>query len=591
MKIKTRELQIQGIPISRGIAIGKPFFFSTVEKDCPEFSIAADEVESEISRYRQAVVASQQEVKRLKEQLEHEGAVEGAAVLDAHLQMMQDPLLTTVVEMEIKKTKKNAESVFRGCIKRVEQKFKDIQDPFFRERFKDIQDIARRISAHLNEGIRHSLAHIPENSIVFARELAPSETAEAKTPSVSAFVTEVGGATSHAAIVAKAKGIPYVTSVDFALIQRFPHSEVIVDGRTGDVILNPTTETLAKYKQYQKQLESHFESLEKAGFLDASTYDGYPVRLSANIEMVNELDLLHEYGSNGVGLFRSEFIFLASHNFPSEEEQYSIYKRVVEKMKGLPIVIRTFDIGGDKFPEHQHLRKELSHHPLLGCRAIRFLLKEQAIFKTQLRAILRASVSGNVSILFPMISSLSELREAKELIEQAKDELRASGHEFSPNVPLGCMIEVPSAAVITDALAQECSFLSIGTNDLVQYTLAVDREMQGLSPWDVPTHPSIIRLIKMIAIQAGQHGVPISVCGEIAADPRFTPLLVGLGVNELSVSSRYLPVVKNAIRNISYLDAVSLAEVALEMKTSEEIQALLTQEYMKSVPSDFLFNC
>lgn len=591
MKTKTEELQIQGTPISRGIAIGTPFFFSIEEHDCPDFPISIDNIEAEIVRYRDAIAKSRQEVSRLKEQLESEGAIEGAAVLEAHLQMMQDPLLTTVVEEEIRTTRKNAESLFQASIKKVEKKFKDMKDPFFRERFKDIQDIARRVIAHLKEGCRSSLAQLPDNSIVFTHELAPSDTAEAKAFSVSAFVTEVGGATSHAAIVAKAKGMPYVSSVDVGLIQRFSHRQVIVDGRTGKVILNPSSETLNTYRRFQKQLESHFESLEKTGKLEASTYDGYSIRLCANIEMVNELDMLHAYGGDGVGLFRSEFIFLANHTFPSEEEQVSIYQRVVEKMRGLPIVIRTFDIGGDKFPEHKQLHKEVDHHPLLGCRAIRFLLKEKDIFKTQLRAILRASVYGKVSILFPMIASLSELREAKALVQQAKEELQKERKSVAPHVPIGCMIEVPSTAVITGAIAQECEFLSIGTNDLVQYALAVDRGVQGFNSWDTPTHPSIARLIKLITLQANRRGVSVSVCGEIAADPRFTPLLIGLGVNELSVAPRYLPVVKNAIRNISYLDAVALAEQALQMNTSDEIQTLLTEEYVRSVPSDFLYNC
>jgi phosphotransferase system enzyme I (PtsI) len=590
MTIKTREIQIQGTPISRGIAIGKPYFFAVVEKACPDFSVAQDQVDKEIVRYRNAVTASIEEVKKLREQLEAEGAVEGAAVLDTHLQMLQDPLLTSVVEEGIRSSRRNAESVFQISIKRVEQKFREIRDPFFRERFKDIQDISRRVMAHLHECGRASLAHLPPNSIVFARELAPSDTAEAACPGVCAFVTEMGGATSHAAIVAKAKGIPFVTSVDFALLQRFQHSEVIVDGRTGDVILNPTQSTLAKYRQYQQQLVNHFEQLEKAGSLGSETYDGHTVKLTINVEMLNELDMMHKYGGEGVGLFRSEFIFLANNNFPGEDEQFAIYRRLVDKTNGLPVVIRTFDIGGDKFPDHQHLLQE-TQYPSIGCRAIRFLLKEREIFKAQLRAILRASAFGSVSVLFPMISSLTELLEAKQLMKEASSELKKAGVKIAKKVPIGCMIEVPAAAVIADLLAKESDFLSIGTNDLAQYALALDRTSQETNPWYAPTHPAIIRLIKLIVMQANQEGVPVTVCGEIAADPRFTPLLIGLGVNELSVALRYLPVVKNAMRSISYFDALELADTALRMKTASEIQGLLTHAYQANVPTDCLFNC
>lgn len=590
MTIKTREIQVQGIPISRGIAIGRPYFLNRVERDCPDFTVSPEQVEKEIIRYRGAVNASLEEVRKLRDQLEAEGALEGAAVLDTHLQMMQDPLLTTVVEQEIRSCRKNAESVFQASIKKVEQKFREIRDPFFRERFKDIQDISRRVMSHLHEGGRSSLANLPPNSIVFARELAPSDTAEAASPGVSAFVTEMGGATSHAAIIAKAKGIPYVTNVDFSLLQRFQNGEVIVDGRTGDIVLNPTKESLAKYRNYQQQLTNHFEELEKAGSLGSETYDGHTVKLTTNVEMLNELDMLHQYGGGGVGLFRSEFIFLANSNFPGEEEQLAIYRRLVDKAQGLPVVIRTFDIGGDKFPDHQHLLQEM-HYPAIGCRAIRFLLKEREIFKTQLRAILRASAFGDVSVLFPMISSLTELLEAKQLMKEAQSELKKAGVKTAKKVRIGCMIEVPAAAVIADLLARESDFLSIGTNDLAQYALALDRTSQETNPWYAPTHPAIVRLIKLIVVQANQEGVPVTVCGEIAADPRFTPLLVGLGVHELSVASRFLPVVKNAMRSISYFDALELADMALRMKTAAEIQDLLTAAYQANVPSDVLFNC
>lgn len=589
------EIRLQGTPICAGIAIGCPFFFTFMDDVIPEFTIAVEEVGDEIARFRRALKRSRQDILRLQKQLEMDGALEGAAILDTHLQMMQDPALTTEIEKKIRETLKNTESIFQRVIHDYEEKFNRISDKFFRERFKDIQDIYRRIMGHLRESVRISLADIPKNSIVFSHELAPSDTAEARHDCVSAFVTEVGGETSHAAIMAKAKGIPYVASLDFDHLEGVRHSTVIVDGRTGDVILNPSKQTLRKYRELQKQLTEHFKNLEDVGGLEAETIDGYQVRLSANVEMLNEIEMLHEYGSCGVGLFRSEYIFLAEDSFPSEdafppeEEQFEAYYGIVKNMNGLPVVIRTFDIGGDKFKDFEKLRHETN--PFLGCRAIRFLLNEPEIFRTQIRAILRASAFGEVRIMFPMISGLPEFLESKKFVLETQEQLRKEGVAFGENIKLGCMVEVPSAAITCDLLAKECDFLSIGTNDLVQYSLAVDRGNQQMSYLYTPTHPGVIRMIKMIVAEGHKNGIPVSVCGEIAADPRFTALLLGLGVRELSVAPRYTPVVKNAIRNTSIVEASHLAEQVLGIPTAEEIQELLVQEHQKSFPDDFFYNC
>lgn len=588
MKHKMREIHLRGDPICLGISIGKPFFLTFVEDALPEFSISPEDLEGEILRYRNALAKGREDIKRLQKQLEQERILEGAAILDAQLQMMKDPLMTTRVETEIRHTMKNAETIFHKIIKQFQKKFNSLSDPFFRERFKDIQDISQRVIGYLLESVRISLADIPADSIVFARELKPSDIAEANTLRVSAFVCEGGSATSHAAIVAKAKGIPFVTNVAFEKIESFKDCTVIVDARTGEIIINPLPETLARYREYQAQLNKHMAKLGGECLLESETFDGYAIRLSANIEMANELELLHQYGGSGVGLFRSENLCLSSDKLPSEEEQYEIYKRLVDKLDGLPIVIRTFDIGGDKFFSQEQLIPETN--PFLGCRAIRFLLKEREIFKTQLRAILRISLIGDVSIMFPMISSLSELLEAKQLVKEAQNELEKGGLKLPKKVRIGCMIEVPSAAIISDILAKECDFLSIGTNDLVQYSLAVDRGNHAMRGFYTPTHPSVIRLIKLIVSEANHNGIPVTVCGEVAADPRFTPLLLGLGVHELSVASRFLPIVKNAIRNTSIVSASQMAEKALSLSTAQEIQELLHQEYKKNFPEDFFYN-
>jgi phosphotransferase system enzyme I (PtsI) len=571
------EVVIHGISICRGIAIGKPFFYVMSEDEVPHYPIAETEINAEISRYHRALSLSMEDIQRLQHQLRIEQIIEGVDILDAHLQMIQDPLLTNRVEEGIRSEKKNAESVFHGCISEFEKMFASLTNVFFQERFQDVRDISRRVMSYLRNTERLSIADIPPNSIVFARELTASDAAEADLDTVSAFVTELGGTTSHTAIVSKAKGIPYISSVDIAAIEFDKNALVIVDGFTGSIILNPSEQTIRYYQHAKEECVKQQQSLEQMALLNTETYDGYSIRLSANIEMTNELDLLHLYRGSGVGLFRSEYIVLSKGQFPTEEEQFEIYSNLVQQMNGLPIVIRTFDLGGDKVAaNHAHAFQE--NNPFLGCRAIRFLLKQPEIFKTQLKAILRASVHGDVSIMFPMISGLPELMEAKRLIAEARAELLSQGIEIDSHPRIGCMIEVPSAAITADLLAKECDFLSIGTNDLVQYALAVDRDNQAMGGLYSPAHPSVLRLIKHIVNEAHHCGIPVSVCGEIAADPLFTALLLGLGIQELSVSLRYLPTVRNTIRNISIIHAIELAEEALSLSTAHEVQQFLIQK-------------
>ncbi len=575
---KRREIRLQGYPICPGIAIGRLFLFTVAEENIPEFSVPDDQIEGEVARYNKALKSSRKDLLFLQKRLKMEGGNEAAAILGSHLEIMRDPFMTVQMEEAIRSKGKNTEYVFKTVIGEYEEKFQKITDVFFRERLKDFQDISRRIIGHLRKHERCTLAELEFRSIVFAHELLPSHTAEANTDVIEAFVTRSGAETSHVAIMARAKGIPFVSNVDFP---QFPVTaappQVIVDGRSGLVIINPTKETLAHYQEEGKKLKIHVQGLQKTGFLDAETIDGYKTHLSANIEMFNELDTLHEYGGEGVGLFRSEYLFLAREVFPSEEEQFLVYRSIVEKVGGHPSVIRTFDIGGDKLGNFNLSRYE--KNPYLGCRAIRLMLKERTIFKTQIRAILRASAFGEVSILFPMISGVLELREAKGIVEEAKRELLELGIPFSRNIPIGCMIEVPSAAITCDIIVKECDFLSIGTNDLVQYSLAVDRGNPTMSYLYTPAHPSILRLIKMVVDEGNRAEKAVSVCGEIAADPRYTALLLGLGVHDLSVSSPSLPVIKNVIRRLSILEARKLAEHALTLSTPTEIEEVLDKHY------------
>ncbi len=570
---RSREIKLSGVPICGGVAIGTPFHFALPDEKFEEFIIEDQQVEDEIARYRKALQRSRLEVQKLKSRLEQERAWDGVAILDTHLHMLQDPSLTEGIEQQIRVVHKNTEAAVKATIKEYQKRFNKISDSFFQERFKDVQDISRRIISHLQEDSKFSFAELPIDSIVFAEELSPSDAAEARSTFIGAFVTQKGGETSHTAIMAKSQGIPYVANVDFTSIDKSKKYLTIVDGFKGEVIVNPSKATLTRYQELLRAWRGRSITLGRLAHLPSETKDGHEVTLTANIDGASDIDLLHQYGGQGVGLFRSESMLLTHGEFPSEEEQFYSYKSMVEKLKGLPIVLRTFDIGGDKFGRFYVVRRE--DNPFLGLRAIRLMLKEKEIFKTQLRAMLRASYYGNVKILFPMISGLSELQSAKILLEESKQELKMRGEKFGDSYKIGCMIEVPSAALIADALARECDFLSLGTNDLTQYCIAVDRGNQALNYLYNPLHPSILRIIKMVVEEGKRSKKPVTVCGEMAADPRYTPLLLGLGVDELSVIPRSLPLIKEAVRNASIKDARELAKKALLSSIPEDVHSLL----------------
>ena len=579
-----QEVVVTGCPVCRGIAIGKPYFLNKNDFTIFEMSIPKANTDREIQRFKEAISRSKQDIKRLQKQLEMETALEGVLILEGQLEMLNDPLLTTEIEKEIVSTKKNAEFIFQQAILTYQERFKSIGDAFFAERFRDLQDLARRILCYLNETGNLSLSDIPNHSIICAQELTVSDTASADTSFISALVTETGGVTSHAMIVAKAKGIPCVTNVNLREIKEHSLNIMIVDGRTGQIILNPTTETLSEYEMIKKKMTDQSKMFQQANKWPAQTFDGYMVKLNANLDMVDEIDLIHELGGQGIGLFRSEYIFLPNNEIPSEDEQFKIYDAIAEGMKGLPVVMRTFDIGGDKILVDP---SAINGPYPLGCRATRLMLRDPDLFKSQLRAILRASVRGNVSILFPMISSLVEIRAAKKLIKEVREEMQL----FHP-VRIGCMIEVPSAAILVDHFVRECDFLSIGTNDLIQYALAMDRSEQSSNDtygFLEPTEPSIMRLIKIVTAEANKAHIPVSVCGEIASDPRFTALLLGLGVQELSVTPRSLPIIKNAIRRSSIVECVHLAEKALCASSANEILDLIEENYRKNFPEDVFY--
>lgn len=581
--VESVELFLEGSPLSRGIAIGSPLFLDSIDIEIYEVAIEPALILDEVARYRRALHAAKCDLQSLKDSLELEGIKDGVQVLDAHVQLTDDPLLNEQVEQEIIKACKNAEFILSRVMKGFSKKFSKLQDPFFQQRFEIVQDIHKRVHDHLSKTKRDDLTAIPPGSVVFAHAITPSNAAEADRNQVAAFVTQFGGAMSHMAIVAKAKGIPYVANIDFAKISKLTKDDVvIVDGLQGRIIINPSTKTLNEYIQLRDHIQLKFNELKNACVLPSSTLDGVRIRLSANVEIADDFSLLQQYGAEGVGLFRSEYLVLGRGCFPKEDEQYEVYRSLVEHMSGFPVVIRAFDLGMDKVVTWLPQTKD--KNPSLGLRAIRFLLKEKELFSVQVRAVLRAAVHGDVRILFPMVSSVSELREAKDVVYRAYDALLKEGHKVPNTIKLGCMVEVPSAAMIADLLARECDFLSIGTNDLIQYALAIDRTQSVGDDLFTSTHPGVVRLIKVIVQAAHHESVPVCVCGEIASDPRFVPLLIGLGITELSVASRFLPLIKHVVRNTDKKDAMLLAERVLKLKTSVEIQNLLVEYYQKGTP-------
>lgn len=572
------ELIWRGTALSRGVAMGPLFYFSPhMERVGRPIPIQKGKEEEECLRFHHALDKSRADLERIREELINDRVKEGAQILEAHLQMMLDPGLIRMTEEEIWHLKP-AETAFQEVIESYVNRFAQLKDPFFRERAHDVLDIARRVVGHLCEIEFDQWVSLPEPSILVAEELSSTLVAELSAKQVIGLITAKGSDTSHAAILARAKGIPFISGIPHQELKQASGKYAILDAREGKVIVDPSPTSMKAFLETKQRLEVEMRSLESARGLKAETTDGYEVRLSANIDVEGELDLLHQYGGQGVGLFRSEYVFLKHEKFPDEEAQFIIYKGIVEKMRGLPIVIRTFDVGGDKGSFQPHSRED---NPYLGCRAIRFLLREKKIFKTQLRAILRAAVFGDVAIMFPMVSGLSELKEAKNLLLQVEMELEREQIPHRKNIRVGSMIEVPSAAILADLIAKECDFLSIGTNDLVQYSLAVDRGNERLSSFYTPTHPGVIRLIKMVVNEANRQGIPVTLCGEIAADPRFTPLLLGLGVHELSVAARHIPVVKQQVRFTSIVRAAHLAEEVLNLSEPEEIADLLEAEYRK----------
>ena len=581
-EVLEKEIHILGASISQGVSTGVLCFIEDfIDDGIPEFPIESADIEGEIERYRKAVCSSRKDLYDLQCFLAKKGgSQEAASIIDTHIQMLEDPFMTTFVEKKIRQMLKNTEAVFWSVMTEYEKEFSKVKDSFFKQRLLDVKDLSQRILRHLNPKPEISLKELPKGSIIFTRELIPSLTAEATAIEIGGFISEVGGATSHAALIAKSKGIPYIVDVKVEQLKQYEKSRAIIDGVHGKLIIHPSKKTSTAYQAYsceQKIPVCHGTKKDKR----VKTIDGCELEFLANIESIKDLDLLNIYGAAGVGLFRSEFLFFGKElrSF-SEEEQCDIYKKVMKNSRDLPLIFRIFDVGGDK--GNLDLEKpELN--PALGCRAIRFLLRNRNIFVMQLRALLKVSLEGKLRILLPLISDISELIETKQLIQEVAIELRKEGITIADEIPIGSMIEVPSAVMICDLIAEECDFLSLGTNDLTQYTLAMDRTHQDMHSFYKFTHPSIIRMIYQVAKVGHQKNIPVSLCGEMASDPLMIPLLLGLGIRTFSCAPRYIPLIKAMARRVSLKECEGLIEEVFALNTCDAVEKLLQEKFEKDI--------
>ena len=568
--IETRKrLELQGIGVSPGVATGPVFLLTTEEDRLVERTIADDEVAREIARFEEALIETRRQLHDIQRQVSAAIGQESASIFDAHLLVVDDRSLVEEVIRGLSAQKKNVETVLRVVADRYAQALLRVEDDYLRERAADVRDVTRRILRNLSGASSSGLANLAEPCILVANDLAPSEAATLNREKVLGFVTDLGSPTSHTAIMARALNVPAIVGLHDVSVRVARGDRMLIDGNKGVLILHPTHEDLESYGKVEATRKTIQSGLEQLRDQPAETLDGYHVLLSSNIELPGDIDQVLASGGSGVGLFRTEYLYLSHKTLPSEDEQFAIYDELARRLAPSHAVIRTLDLGGDKFLSQLKMPQELN--PFMGWRAIRFCLAQPEIFKTQLRAILRASVHGNVKIMYPMISNLDEVLKANLLLEECMDELRDKRIPFDEDIDVGIMIEVPSAALTAHLLAPHVDFFSLGTNDLVQYTLAVDRVNERIAYLYQPTHPAIIRLIKNTIDVSHQHGIWTGVCGEMAGNPLMVPLLIGLGVDELSVSSSLVPVVKDVVRKLRYSQAEALAETVLARESAHDI--------------------
>jgi phosphotransferase system enzyme I (PtsI) len=580
------EIVVQGISASQGIAHGEIFVYLQSDVEVPSYRVEPGKLPAEVARLEKALVATRQQIAKIQSEVERTLGADEARIFDAHLLVLEDQALISETIKELEGTGRNIEHCFSEVAQRYIRAFSEIDDEYLRERAGDIRDVAQRVLQNLLGQDGNPFSHLAEKRIVVANDISPSDSASIHRSAALAIVTDSGSKTSHAVIVARSMRVPAVVGVRDLTKRVSAGDWAIVDGYDGVVIVNPSEATLFRYGKIQDRKKSFEQRLIDANRRPAVTLDGTPVELMANIERVEEIGLLRDYAAQGVGLFRTEYLYLNSARIPTEQEQFLAYKAVAEAMAPNPVVIRTLDLGGDKPMTGNPELFPKEANPFLGCRAIRFCLDNPELFKDQLKAILLASAYGNVRIMYPMISGAEELARANAILSSCKDELRARGQAFDEKIQVGTMIEIPSAAATIDLLAGHCQFFSIGTNDLIQYLIAVERGNDRVAHLYEPTHPAVLRTLRHVVREAHKCNARVAVCGEMGGDPVYAPLLLGLGVDELSMAPTWLPSVKYLVRAMTMADARALATEALAMSSPREIYEKCDAFYRSRVSVD-----
>lgn len=548
----------------------------------PVRRILPTEIEEEWQRFDAALTRTEEEISGLKRRVEKVSGATEAAIFDAHLLFLRDRTLMARMRKELPARLQNVDSVYYAVVQNFMEAIRQVDDPYLRSRVVDIGDVLQRVLKNMSPAQQgSSAASLREPCVLAAYDLTPSDTADLNPNVVLGFATEAGSAVSHTAILARSLGLPAVVAVPNLVVESRVGLPAILDGYTGTLILNPTPETREYYERVQSEKQKAYEALVEMKELPAETRDGRRIRLAANVGFAHEFNAINRSGAEGVGLFRTEFFLLGGGKLPDEEAQYEHYKQLVEHCAPHEVIFRTLDSGGDKLPFE--VLEEKEDNPFLGWRGIRVSLSRPAIFKEQLRAILRASAHGKVGVMFPMVSGLTEVKDVRLLLDECREELRAAGVPFDEDMRVGIMIEVPSAAMMSDVLAQYVDFFSIGTNDLTQYTIAVDRVNYRVADMFRPTHPGVIRLMH----QTISAGIPTAICGEMGGDITLLPLLVGLGATELSVGTHVLPVIRFAIRHLNYEECRRMAQLALQAEDSRTIRALSKAVALQSYPNLF----
>ena len=581
-----QEKVFQVTPISPGIAIGKTLRIggSHIIDRVEERYISEGEIQSELDKFHTVLDLTKQSVRDLKDKLKDKLASSEAEIFDTHLMILEDMALINDIERLIKSQFKSAEFAIYEASEHYVKVLEEISDPYLRERAADVRDVRSRVleNFHQNEG--NSLEEkIVDRRIVIADELTPSETAHLPAEKVLGFAVNIGSPTSHTAILARSMRMPAVVGMPPEIMALDPDTEIIIDGFAGRLIVNPDKRTLEAYSLKAREANEFYSSLLEEAELLAETRDGFLVQLGGNIEKLEDVTELKKAGGEAVGLFRSEISFLAAGEPPTEDEQFELYKNLLSSMDGKMVVVRTLDIGGDKLNDSVFRHQE--QNPFLGLRGIRLCLKaKQDIFRTQLRALLRAGVYGDLKIMLPMLTSVREIVEVKKIIEELKVELKNEKLDFTGKVSIGAMIETPASALLVDHIAPLVDFLSIGTNDLVQYTMAIDRSNDLVTYLYQPANPAILELIGRTVLAAKENNIWVSVCGQMASDPLYTPLLLGLGVNELSMDPASLSIIRRVIRSLKMSEAEYLASEALKCKSSVDVRKMSVELLRKTVP-------